>query len=260
MNNQSKINEILQKPIHCWNEMILKPEVDESIDSIWLVIRYNDHGDDFLLIGTKDGKFHRYGYFVDRTCEFVRDSSYERKPSTYKKPDERAIASNTLFFAFRERFAETRSGFFGQDYLDRPRNEEGRGGEIHAQIKFDLFLEKVANMVAGDVIIHEHNNSFGYDKQSLRRYLELNKIATPENLKKLEDQPFDTRIDGFDGIAGKVLFDNDRLWFDAITYAYVNGHDVDVDTIPTYVAGTDEWGCDTLGLNLNSYRMSKSYA
>lgn len=257
MNNQAKLTEILQMPIHCWNGMILKPEVEEDPESIWLAIRYQDHGDDFLLISVNDGTFHRYGYFIDRTCEFVCERDYERKPETYKKPDDRATASNTMYFAFRKAFAEPRITMFGgTDYSDSPKKEYS---QERAQVRFDSFLEEVKTMVNGELILHEHNNSFGYNKRSLRRYLEVNGIDTPNNLEKLEKQPFDTRIDGYDGIAGRIRYEYSNVVLDDITHVWVNGKDIDIETVPTYVCCTDEWGVDTMCLALKSYRMSKKY-
>lgn len=248
----------IQEPLHCYTRKIFKPEINDPVDSIWLAIKYNDHGDDFWLIGTKNKVFHRYGYFIDRTCEFIRDEVWERKPMTYKEPDDRATASNAMYFAFREAFAERKfNQFFGRfDYYDYPIKMESK---YVAEFVFDDFINKVKQTVNGNLMLHEHSG-FGYNKESVRKFLIKNEIDTPENLKKLSDTPFNTLVDGVDGIAGKIRYEYDRFGFDRIDYIYVNGRDILVNSAPICTYGCDEWGYDIKSLNLNSYRMSKKYA
>lgn len=240
------------KPLDCWGDIIVYPHIQENTNDVWLAIKYNDHGDTFWLIGTNEGSFFRYGYIVNRTCEFVRDEEWVRKPHLHKKEDERSHVSNRMYFMFCDNFKEKRSGVLGTyDYADKPRKYDSR---MLAQIKFDSFMYDVKKTIEGDVMVHE-DSGYGYNKKSIRKFLEVNEIDTEENLKKLEEQPFTTRIDGIDGSAGKVKFQYDILWCDDIEFVYVNGKVQDPEKAPTYESKhEDEWGYRSIGLNLKSYR------
>ena len=245
------------KPLNCWGDIIVSPDIQEDVNDIWLAIRYDDHGDDFWLIGKKDGSFYRYSYIINRTCEFVREDEWVRKPNLYKKEDERARVSNHLFFSFRERFEEKRNGYFSS-YTGRPRIYSSPAS---AQWAYEFFMEDLKTIIDGDIMVHEHHGGYGYNKDSLRQFLIANKIDTEENLKKLDEQPFDTRMKGIDGSSGKVKWGQEWhvLCCDNIQFIYINGKVQDVEKAPVYRSGWhDEWGCDSVCLNLNSYRPKQS--
>lgn len=254
--------ELLEKefnrPLYCWGDIIVNPDIQENLDDIWLAIRYDDHGDDFWLIGTKNGSFYRYGYIINRTCEHLPDNMWIRKPNLFKKVDERAHVSNHLFFYFREHFEEKTDGIFST-YTDTPRVYYSPAS---AQREFDFFMIELKTIIEGDKMVHEHRGGYGFNKSSLRLFLEANKINTEENLKKLEDQPFDTRIDGVDGSSGKVKWWDapcEILYCDNIQFIYINGKTQDIDKAPIYQSGyDDEWGYKSVCLNLNSYRPKHS--
>ena len=246
----------LRKPLHCWRDIIVDPQIEENAEDIWLAVKYDDHGDDLWLIGTKDGSFYRYGYIVNRTIDFVFDDAWKRKPVLFKKEDTRANVSNRMFFLFRERMEDFTYGCIGKSYTGTPKKA---ASSWYAQIIYDDFMSQVESAVKGDTMIHEHHLSYGYNKQSVRRFLEHNGIATEENLKKLENQPFDTRMNGLDGNAGKHRYECEIIVFDHIQYICINGREQDPKKAPVYYSHEDEWGVESGILNLNSYRPKKNF-
>lgn len=69
-----------------WRSNDVIVELDESIDDIELAMKYEDHGDEFLLVRT-NGVYYEYGWFLNRpgypdygSYEFKHSKRFVKKP------------------------------------------------------------------------------------------------------------------------------------------------------------------------------------
>jgi hypothetical protein len=227
------------KVLKGWRSMDLIPQIVEKEEDVWLIITYTDHGDDFALIGTKDGKYYEYGYFMNRRYFDPKRADWIRKPMSYKKEDVHAIAANEIYFRF-ERDLKRDHMSFGYDKI--------YGSQESAQRVFDGLLKFMNDMVNGEFFIEKWDY-----KEKLERWLILNGINTDENLEKLKKAKFDTKVDGFDGIAGKREIDKSYiLYADRFNKIYANGKKYDRRKV-SRGRFTDEWGITTYEMLLSRF-------
>ena len=116
-------NEILNN----WGGIKVLAEIEETADDANLAIKYNDHGDEFILVRMKDGRMFEYGYYLNRIgCPDPKDIFGNNCPSWYKdwfvrKPhfhyeiDERSFLANEMHFYIKNRIEE--------GYFDGPKKE-----------------------------------------------------------------------------------------------------------------------------------------
>jgi hypothetical protein len=242
----NKTEEILKsiEVLNGWGDYNVKPDVDERIEDIWMIIKYDIHGDEYLLIGTRDGKKYLYGCYEHlKTACFY---NYLREPKFFKAMDEHAEISNKIFFEFERAFKQSHMSFgYDRKYKDR----------AYAQRVFDNEIDYISNLIENCDKIIDYDNY----KVDIKHWLELNGIDSNENLKKLSDTRFTNKIgdNKLVGIAGKI---------DASCYEYItvddcdliciNGKTIDPNKIKK-LCSTDEWGCDLYRINLKGFRQSK---
>ena len=235
--------------LHNWGGVDVLANVEEANEDIVLGIEYEDHGDDFILIKTKDA-IYEYGWFLNRPGwpdyseldkEWCRDR-FTRKPSLYLKEDERSSLSNEIFF-------KVNRGNYCDDIVNKTVVERSKE---YAQWKFDKFVKYMNDDVAQRGIMYDKRG----DKAEMLMYLEKNDILTEENKVKLDSIKFDTKIDGADGIAGKVSYELDgftRLYGDSIKRIIYKGKERDPEKI-RMKRQWDDWGVDTFDLSLAQFK------
>lgn len=219
------------KEINAWGGIKLIPQIEEKAEDIWLLVTYEDHGDDFVVVGTKDGKCYEYGYWLNRNGFNPDWMNWVRRPITYKKEDEYAKLSNDIYHEFHYEFREKGLGNF--DHLKK------YNSTYDAQLTFNNFLNYMKAKMEGDTMYLRYGDSY---KCELRMWLKLNDIDTADNLEALENTPFDTHVNGFDGVAGKRCICPDIvLYADHFDKIIVNGKKLDRRKVskPDH---TDEWG------------------
>ena len=98
-----------------WGGISVKADIDEKMEDIVLAIKYEDHGDDFLLIKTKDGTYE-YGWWLNRERDFypkydeLYDGIYDwtklfiRRPYLFYRFDYECKLSNEIFLNFNNKF------------------------------------------------------------------------------------------------------------------------------------------------------------
>ena len=205
-----------------WRSVAVLVELDESIEDIELAIKYEDHGDDFLIIKTKDQLFE-YGWYLNRlgypdygSKSFELDNSFVKKPTLYYKFDERSSLSNEIFRYVHE-------------YITDWHGHTKQYSKSMAQLRFDWYIEFM-NDVSHRGVTYDHSKK---DRDILMDFLEKNDIKTDENLAKLDSVKFSSKINGADGIAGKkeLSFDRSNLHGDYIDFIYHKGKFVDLDDV-----------------------------
>ena len=210
--------------LSAWGEVCMCSQIDEKENEIEKLIIYTDHGDDYLIVKTKDGKIYKYGYFLNLKFSPI---NYIRKPVLFRKEDEMSYISNKIFFDIY--------GDNGHGFIDRMTSQIVEDSEDRAKAKFRILGWDMPKYYNSGVMYHCKKY-----KEIVKRYLEKNGINTEENLKKLDDMVFDTSYYGIDGIAGKIdITGQNWICGDTVKYAYSNGKRI---RLKRRFVGSDEWG------------------
>lgn len=75
---REKLRELISEPLCAHGVGEVRANVEEDADDIVLAVCYEDHGDDFLYIRTKDGKEFKYGWYINRP--FGDSKGFVRRP------------------------------------------------------------------------------------------------------------------------------------------------------------------------------------
>lgn len=233
-----------------YDDMVVDPQVDEEKENIDIAIGYEDHGDNFIFVKTKSGESYIYGWFcnrpgwpdqsdLERTDMFDKD--FIRKPIGFKK-DDRFATSNKILFRIKNDFHKNDNwGFSDQIKVEFDK--------FHAQLWFDSFCGWLKEENATGGMYHLDRYKFEVNK-----YLELNDILTDENLKKLDETPFNSRVNGLDGIAGKIDASNWKaITFDTIKFVFKNERFIKKSKVKTHREFYDDFGFPTYSINLSQF-------
>ena len=100
----SSIKEIIDnvKVLYGWDGANVLPEIEENPEDISVVVKYCDHGDEFLVIKTREGKTYEYGCYENRPYGSLE--TFVRKPHLYKQFDECSAISNKIYFYLLQHF------------------------------------------------------------------------------------------------------------------------------------------------------------
>ncbi len=223
----------LQETLHNWGGVILNCVTDEEIQDIDLAINYHDHGDDFLYVRTKNGEHFEYGYWLNRDREF---HSFIKEPNLYFREDERSKLSNEVFRVIHNGGLQEWMDFGPRKYNDADR-----------RLKRVIMLVKAYIRKAED-------NRIRYDFKSyldyIRTFIVLNELKEEEY--ELDNVRWNSRINGFDGEAGKMNGYH-ILEGDGITKIFYRGKEFDIKKVSFKRNERDEWGCCTKEMNTNQF-------
>lgn len=232
------------KVLEGWDGCNVEPRIEENPEEIWMLIKYSNHGDEYLVVGTRDGMIYEYGCYVNlKGYDWM---TFVRKPVLYRKLDDRAVVSNTIFFELERVFKDSHMSFgYDKKYYDEKR----------AQWTFDHEMSNMMKMSSESEVFFD----FEYCKEDILGWLILNNIATDENIKKLNKTTFHNKIgkNKVIGVSGKMDISKYKdLIVDDVEFIYINGKSVDPRKICA-VYSTDEWGYDLRRLCLKGFRPSK---
>lgn len=65
------------KVLNGWANIKVLPEIEEKVEDISFMVEYRRHGDEYLIIGTRDGDVYEYGCYENLRFNFC---NYLRKP------------------------------------------------------------------------------------------------------------------------------------------------------------------------------------
>lgn len=225
----------------------LKADVDENPEDIIAAVCYCDHGDDFLVIKTKDACYE-YGLFVTRNGWDARclddETHYSRRyflkmPKLTGKFDYNSEMANKIYSFIEWQTIE--KGEYGQlDKFDKFRVYESKE---YAQFCFNKICDKLKEFYDSGVVYHCRVSSRVSD---IKKYLKANDILTDENLQKMEDIKTYLREDIIDGTAGKQENPN---WVsgDDLHWIYYNGEKVTKQYHKHRIKVKDTWDKDEWG-------------
>lgn len=230
--------------ISAYGGLILDPMIEEADEDIDIAVKYYDHGDEFVVVRTLDGKCYEYGYYINRPgydMYDVLDSTnwFIRNPERFFTGDSSSV-ENDLFWRIRRVFCE------GNWY--RPKICYNKSS---AQNQFNFFCEydlKEAQASTARFDLNDH-------KSEIKAFLEANGIATEENLKTLENLKLDSRKNGFDGVCAKKEHDG-YIYGDNLVWIYARGQmldpkDVEIDY------DQDDWCVETFSMDLSQFDQMK---
>lgn len=239
---ENKLKEI--EYLCSWENLNVLPEVEEKPEDIWLLIKYDDHGDDFLVVGTRDGKLYQYALYEN--MKYSECYHYVRAPKLYKGLDYYANVSNAIFFELERLFQKSHMSF-GYDLKLRDKTE--------AQRRFKQAIDYIVNMSETATEFFDYERK----KVDIKCWLELNEIDTEDNLKILSETAFHNKEgkNRIVGIAGKTDITG-REWLSGDDFKLVCVNNKELDPEKVTVEGEyDEWGVVSYGLPIKGFIPSK---
>ena len=201
----------------------LKADVDENPEDIVVAVCYCDHGDDFLVIKTKDACY-KYGLFVTRNgydaCCLNDENHYQRSwflkvPKLTGPIDYRSETTNNIYFLIEKRTTDG-GGFF------RSNKTQVWSSKSLAQKEFDTLYDRLKEYYNTGIVYHCEGDSY---LPRIMKYLQANDLLTEENLQKIEEIKTYLRINAIDGTAGKKDL-NGLVLGDDLRWIYYNGEKV----------------------------------
>lgn len=222
--------------LHNYGGIIVETDIDLS--NIIALVKYNDHGDDFVIAKTNDGIF-KYGWFLNR--HFYPDwRELERSPERFVGEGKRFIKAPELYFEYDANCEASNKICFDTDDLEEygePRNYwsgyrikkyEHASSPQHA---FDWYCDDVKEVYEGKGRIwggkygHTYHCDYNWYGSRIRRFLEKHGISTEENLRKLKELKKYWRVGEVDGSAGIVKSDG-CVVCDGVNYIWYRGKEL----------------------------------
>lgn len=232
------MNEIKNYILTNWGGYNVKPNVEETDDEIKLMVLYEDHGDEFIIIRTKEGDTYEYGYYLNRPNGYW---GFVREPKLFTAVDKwSALANRTFAYLEEELFVEEFKCIWF------PTKKPRICSKKYAQRIFDNIIKYFDEIYTLKIHYEEP-----YHKGQVLKFLKDNEIDTPDNLKKYENIKWTSKIDGIDGVAGKRLYTNSRINCDRIIKLWHNGG---YRKLPSMKESEDDYGCTRVSLNLRQYK------
>ena len=235
----------LQTSLGNWGGIICNCVTDEEIGDIKLAIKYEDHGDDFLYVRTYSEEEYEYGYWFNRKTCFTdfdparnngeSDEYFIKRPILFKEPQDRYCTLSNNIHRIIERYIMDYGWFIPKKSMDP-----------EYDIKYALIniLEEINN-----------NQNTMYDFNSYKKYLYsfITKNDLGEEwINKVNSIKWDSKINGFDGIAGKREACNYLTGDRAIKVLY-RGKDFDIKKLTYSAESRDYFGCTTYCLNTHQF-------
>jgi hypothetical protein len=219
----------IERTLHAWKDIVVKVVTDEDMDDMEWAVVTKDHGDEWLIVKTKDKKVYKYGCFANlKNADYILNHLIT-KPVMYK--EDCANTSNDIYNRVYSDFFQRTGGLYSDREIKLYSSKKS------AQFEFDYFIDWLNDT-------HETSKD-RYDSRKshideVKAFLEKNDIATPENVDKLNNAGWDSRIDGVDGIAGKEdITEDGDIYFESLGDVYIVSKD-DLETVEDNEP--DEWG------------------
>ena len=234
--------------IYAYGDYVMKAEIEEKPEDIHLCIGYTDHGDEFIYVQTKDGCTYTYGFWCNRNFQPDYDyllkhptEDYVRLPKLFKAADRNSTLSNSIYRDFN--YYMDYSNYHSRSW-DPGRREWER--EYKFKHAVELFQEAASSGIKYD---------WEAKREIFFEYLKKYDMDTPDNLKIVEELPMSSRVNGFDGIAAKKIWEEKTLYFDDLNFVIKDGVEMDTSQVAILEDpdSADEWGFYTSYLILDQF-------
>lgn len=241
----------IQDTLHNWGGITCEVITDEDVKDIQLMIKYHDHGDEFLYVRTYSGEEYEYGYYFDRInclADFDRnknngesDNWFIKRPILFKEPDTRSTLSNEICWAVDDE----RLGI---------KNRMGFGvltdeiSDDNAKTRFEFTLMRIKALL-------ERYSNRRYDKNELKddllTFIEVHNLGD-DCVSEVNKIKWDSKVNGFDGIAGKKESSN-YLHGDGVIEVLYKGKEFDIKKLRYKRGHRDQFGCTTYIFNTKQF-------
>lgn len=244
------------KVLDNWGGTRVLANVEEDITEDNTIIEFVDHGDEFICVVTPE-ETYIYGWFLNRkwepdpedidkaNCEWCW-TDYLRKPRLLGKLDTDCRRSNDIYktvfgeSSLRDPYSCWKSKIYDRD---------------QAQRKFDYVYDRIKGIYYRDDTVGLYHSGVCND---IKGYLIENGIYE-DNLEKLNFLRVYCREGAIDAVAGKKILTGDSLICDAVkcitTYTNcITEEEFGEHGIELEVAFEDEWGVESLSLDLDQFR------
>lgn len=226
----------LRTSLNNWGKVIVDATTDEEIGDINLAIKYNDHGDDFLYVRTYSGEEYEYGYWFNRRYypdydadknHGESDDIFIKRPILFRHPDETSEFSNEVFSILHSDYCgiQKHMDFGPQKYDD-------------AERRIEAVLYRISSLTE-DKYNHTMYDFTSYKKE-IETFITINELGK-EYLDWLNCIEWTSRINGFDGIAGKMASSN-IIVCDMICSVLYRGKNMNIKKLRYSRERDDEWG------------------
>lgn len=222
----------IERTLNAWKGIVVKVVTDEDVEDMEWAAVLEDHGDEYLIVKTKDKKLYKYGCFANlKNAEYTL-KNLVKKPEMYGNIDSHKT-SNEIYFLVDRNLYDFRCFRVKKCY-----------SKDAAQRQFDRFIELLNNIHDSSDDIYDSSSHIG----EVIRFLTENGIDTEENIEKVNTAHWDSKINGINGIAGKKdISGSQKIYFESMGDVYV----VDEDDLETVDADNeDEWGFSGQYLNV----------
>ena len=223
--------------IHDYHGNIYLVNIEEDFNDVLYAIKYEDHGDVFVIMYMKDDTIFAYGWWDDR----YHFGDYIRDHVKFKK--EYDIAECNMLFKIIERMIDN----FKQKIY------------YHLDPSFDFYQKEFDEFISLLDKLYETGAeySFDWEKYSVIEFLKYNKLYNQENINKINNAHWESMNEPI-GIAAKEDWTKhhsftcdsilsvwqDGEWHDSTYHEKDEFHEYPIPyrQLPYTEEGPDEWG------------------
>lgn len=237
-----------------WGGYTLKIDLIDKEEDIVLMLKYSNHGDEYLITKNKNGDCYEYGMYYNLKYYWKDNPDIIRPVDLYCEDDEHAAMSNERrrfwHYTLYEKKYRGPNDWWGHEEMIKTDLTE------YAQMLFDEVIEYQEDMFNKGIYYRE-----GDYREDCLKFLKLNGIATDENIAIVEKTHWNSKQNGCDGICeirrmnpdGRIYFDED---FNSIhiEYCIYKGKERDISKLKTRVEDYDEWGISTYSISLKQFK------
>lgn len=163
--------------LYAWHVGEIQANVEENVENIDLAVCYEDHGDEFLYIHTKNGEAFTYGWFINRPFHSETDSGFTRRPvpgvaGKIESKDVEYLSFDEVSWVCKNG-EELKRGEYFISY-DDPDEWGTESGSLSLDQFADNALEKVrADTIQLKLTLQERLNDLNLDSDTLVELLEI---------------------------------------------------------------------------------------
>jgi len=187
--------------------------IEERAEDIKLIVKYEDHGDEFIYVRTKAGEEFRYGFFLnyaDRNFDFI------------KTPE---IHNNLEYDSYQK--VENHACSLENKYL-RP----GRAS-LEPSACVNLFVYDLKKFIREAGTCYDLLSGYFNYKEILEGFVKKHNLENDPDIQDIiSDIPWTSSVDGIGGVAGKIkVNEGSDICGDTLLAVWANGEDVDLSSV-----------------------------
>lgn len=232
--------------LHYYGGMDLQVRLEEDWNNIDLFIIYEDHGDEFLRIRTKDGENYEYGYIGNRERLIDCDSSdnYITQPELFCVKDEHSSLANKIFHQFN-----SDRSYYTTTY-QRVFSDLGGVEKHYSKIEATRRLVEACNYLQDAYSLKIFYNVDDYKRRCIQ-YIKENELDE-KYIEQMNEVKWSSKRNGIDGYCGKMKhYDENYIFCESIKLIiHRNKIKHNCTKRENYF---DDWGNSTYEINLKQF-------